>query len=258
MIPIVLHIPHASQLIPAECVADFIVSRPVLDEHLARSTDHFTDDLFEFDGDSVARIRFPVSRLVVDPERFEDDAREVMAAKGLGVLYERGHDGSRLRNAISGARRAWYLDRWYRPHHAALEIAVDTALERSGRVLIVDCHSYPDDPLTVDLDRTTPRPDSCVGTSGLHTPSWLVEAATGFAAQNGWSMGVDQPYAGSIVPMKYLGSTTRVMSLMIELNRKRYMTLDGNQAKRSQDFGETRAFVHGLLGELRSIATCQC
>jgi hypothetical protein len=30
---------------------------------------------------------FPVSRLVVDPERFVDDATEPMAACGMGVIY---------------------------------------------------------------------------------------------------------------------------------------------------------------------------
>ena len=252
MIPLVLHIPHASRLVPSECLADYVVKREVLDEHLARSTDHFTDELFSFEADSVETIHFPVSRLVVDPERFEDDAREVMAARGLGVLYERGHDGSRIRDPIAGGRREWYLNRWYRPHHAALERTVAAALDSAGHALIIDCHSYPDTPLAVDLDRTTPRPDTCVGTSGIHTPRWLVDSATDYAARSGWSMGVDQPYAGSIVPMKHFGSDARVMSIMVEINRKRYMTLEGHEATRSQGFDDTRSFIQGLLRQLRS------
>jgi hypothetical protein len=57
-----------------------------------------------------------------------------MAAKGLGVLYERGHDGTRIRRPLDPARRQWYLDRWYRPHHQRLTDAADAALARAGRV----------------------------------------------------------------------------------------------------------------------------
>lgn len=48
-------------------------------------TDHLTDVLFAVPG--VTSVRFPVSRLVLDPERFESDDREVMATKGMGVVY---------------------------------------------------------------------------------------------------------------------------------------------------------------------------
>jgi N-formylglutamate deformylase len=247
MIPVILHIPHASTVIPNECLPDFVVGGDVLSGHLAASTDHFTDELFAA-GDRGARtVIFPISRLVVDPERFEDDAREPMASRGLGVLYERGHDGQRIRREPPPARRDWYLDRWYRPHHAALEAAVDESLRQAGHALIIDCHSFPEVPLPVDLDQAMPRPDGCVGTAGIHTPPWLVDAALRHASESGWSFGVDRPYAGTIVPMKHFGRDARVMSIMIEINRKRYMTVDGSAAIRSDGFPGTRAFVSGML-----------
>ena len=251
--PLVLHVPHASTAVPDECLADFAVGRARLAEHLAASTDHFTDELFASDGvaGDVAGVRFPVSRLVVDPERFEDDAREPMARHGLGVLYERGHDGTPLRVRPAPARREWYLDRWYRPHHAALTQAVDAALARAGRVLLVDCHSYPDVPLALDLDRSVPRPDACIGTAGMHTPGWLVDAARRWAAEQGWSIGIDAPYAGAIVPAKHLGRDARVHAVMIEVNRARYMELHGTQARRAAGFAAARGFVVGMVDALR-------
>lgn len=255
MIPVILHIPHAGTVIPDECRPDFVVGGDVLPRHLAASTDHFTDELFAIDHRDVRAVVFPISRLVVDPERFEDDAREPMAARGLGVLYERGHDGQRIRRELPPARRDWYLDRWYRPHHATLEAAVEEALRRSGHVLIVDCHSFPEVPLPVDLDQAMPRPDGCVGTAGIHTPPWLVEAALNHAATNGWTFGVDRPYAGTIVPMKHFGQDARVLSIMIEINRKRYMTVDGQVVARAEGFQATRAFVVGMLERLRIAAS---
>ena len=61
----------------------------------------------------------------------------------------------------------------------------------------------------------------------------LVDAGVRSAAQQGWTLGVDQPNAGSIVPMRYFGRDARVMSVMIEVNRKLYMTVDGDTARKS-------------------------
>jgi N-formylglutamate deformylase len=251
MPPTLLHIPHASTEIPADALPDFLIDHSRLAAHLAASTDHFTDELFAASGPGISTVVFPISRLVVDPERFEDDAKEPMSARGLGVLYECGHDGQRIRGPIQPARRAWYLDRWYRPHHAVLEAAVDRAIEARGQALIVDCHSYPDAPLAVDLDQSTPRPDGCFGTSGIHTPPWLIDAGMRFALAHGWSFGIDRPYAGSIVPMRHFGKDARVLSIMVEVNRKRYMTMEGNTALRSAGFDATRAFVQGLVAALQ-------
>lgn len=48
-------------------------------------TDHYCDDLYDTGG---KMIRFPVSRLVCDPERFRDDSEEIMAsiATAVGLL----------------------------------------------------------------------------------------------------------------------------------------------------------------------------
>ena len=51
----------------------------------------------------VETIRFPVSRLVLDPERFESDANEIMA--GIGTTRDTSRDLLRLL-ATSGDRQA--------------------------------------------------------------------------------------------------------------------------------------------------------
>lgn len=177
-----------------------------------------------------------------------------MAKHGLGVRYERGHDGSQIRNAIDAERREWYLDRWYRPHHARLAQAADLALSRAPRMLIIDAHSYPDEPMQVDADQSRPHPDACIGTADPHTPAWLVETARGWCEAKGWSLGIDAPYAGTIVPLKYFGREPRVLSVMIDINRPRYMHLDGLRAIRSAHFGETRSFAQGLVARLQVAA----
>ena len=39
--------------------------------------------------------------------------------------------------------RVALIQAYYRPHHARLEAAVTAALERHGRCLMIDCHSFP-------------------------------------------------------------------------------------------------------------------
>ena len=231
---------------------EFVVRHKKLSAHLAASTDHFTDELFDSNLPNTQALIFPISRVAVDPERFERDALEPMAKRGLGVLYERGHDGNVIRRLITGARREEILAAWYRLHHDWLTQSVDDALSRAPRALVVDCHTFPDVPFAMDADKEVPRPDVCIGTAGIHTPAWLVRAATKWCKSQGWSVRVDAPYSGSMVPLKHNGKDRRVLSIMIEINRARYMELQGTQAVRRSSFKKCKRFVAGLVATLRA------
>ncbi|MCX5640860.1 MAG: N-formylglutamate amidohydrolase [Planctomycetota bacterium] len=250
-VPLILHIPHSHLAIPASLKREFVVRHKKLSTHLAASTDHFTDELFDSNLPNTQALIFPISRLAVDPERFERDALEPMAKRGLGVLYERGHDGNVIREPISGARREELLAAWYRPHHEWLTQSVDDALARAPRALVIDCHTFPDLPFAMDADQEVPRPDVCIGTAGIHTPAWLVRAATKWCKSQGWSVRVDAPYSGSMVPLKHNSKDRRVLSIMIEINRARYMELQGTKAVRRASFKKCKRFVAGLVAALR-------
>ena len=142
----IFHIPHSSDLIPADVRSHFSLTDQQLFEELRLMTDWFTSDLFSSAVQELGvSIEFPISRLVVDPERFEDDAKEIMIKKGMGVLYTQTSSGTSLRDSsktIGGYRDA-LLQEYYYPHHAALASAVNSELDEHGRALIIDCHSYP-------------------------------------------------------------------------------------------------------------------
>ena len=86
----ILHLPHASTLIPEDLKNDFLLSDQDLQEELNRITDHATDQIFQQAFPKANAIVFPVSILVVDPERFSDDSQEPMSQVGIGVTYTRG------------------------------------------------------------------------------------------------------------------------------------------------------------------------
>ena len=84
-VSMILHLPHASTLIPEDLRNDFLLSDQELLEELNRITDHATDVIFQQAFPEAKVILFPVSRLVVDPERFSEDSQEPMSQVGMGV-----------------------------------------------------------------------------------------------------------------------------------------------------------------------------
>ena len=70
----------------------------------------------------------PVSRLVVDPERFSDDSQEPISRVGIGVTYTRGSLRQPLREQPTQRKRQELLERYYIPHHQKLTDAVEESL----------------------------------------------------------------------------------------------------------------------------------
>ena len=172
-IGVILHIPHASTLIPADERAKLLLSDDELRAELLRMTDWYVDELFDIGGEAANGLVFPVSRLIVDPERFADDAAEPMASRGMGVVYTSTSDGRPLRSPPESEERQRLLQTYYFPHHEMLGQLVVEALRETGQALIIDGHSFPSSPLPCDLDQSPVRPDICIGTDAFHTPEWL-------------------------------------------------------------------------------------
>ena len=219
--PIVLHIPHSSTVIPADLRASFLGSDEELSRELLAMTDRYTDELFSLPGAST--VRFPVSRLVVDPERFVDDDAEPMAARGMGVVYTRRSDGQPLRAPLAPKDRQNLIERFYLPHHTKLTAAVGRSLEAHGRCRIVDCHSFASRALPCDFDQSPSRPDICIGTDPFHTPAWLTARAVELLGPSGWTVAIDRPFSGALVPLEFYNRRPEVLSIMVELNRGLYM-----------------------------------
>jgi len=213
MSPVVLHIPHSSKVIPAEHKSDFLISDNQIELELLRMTDHYTNELF-FDVPGVSVI-FPISRLVIDVERFEDEAREPMSQTGMGVIYQRTHDRKTMKKPMTSAEREELISRYYRPHHEAFELAVERAIDRHGKALIIDCHSYPSSALPYEIYDHSTRPEIGIGTDSFHTGCDLAAKSLWAFASRGFSVALNKPFPGAITPLKYFGSESMVKSIMI-------------------------------------------
>ena len=246
--PLVLHIPHSSVRIPEEHRALILLDDEALARELHRLTDWFTDDLFDVPG--CEKVLFPTSRLILDPERFIDDADEVLASRGMGVIYTHTTSGGILRETPSPADREALIGDYYTPHHIRLTSAVDQALVAHDGCLVIDCHSFPSVPLPYELDQTMDRPTICLGTDSFHTPAWLLENAADAFEACGMRVAINRPFSGVLVPNKHFGQDPRVLACMVEVNRAAYM--DEVTGLKSASYQAVKAAIRhviGLLGE---------
>lgn len=249
-LPVVIHIPHSSTDIPDELRESFLLSDSDLSRELINMTDHFTDDLFARHSDDCRIVRFPVSRLVVDPERFVDDDDEPMAAVGMGAVYTKSSSGYVLREPLASDDRARLIAQYYAPHHAELTSAVDNALANGGRCLVIDAHSFPSEPLPYEADRSLMRPEICIGTDEFHTPSSLAGEAKFVFEAASFEVAFNEPFSGAIVPAKHWRSDPDVNSLMIEVNRSLY--LDEETGQKSVNYDQLRSRLSKCLARLVS------
>ena len=246
--PILINVPHSSIFIPNEEMMYFTC--PDIQNELAVMTDHFCDDLFDVNAEM---IRFPVSRLVCDPERFRNDADEMMAKVGMGAVYALCSDGKKLKD-IDDEHREWILNNYYDSYHRLLEEKVGTRLVEFGKCLIIDGHSFYDKPLPYEPDQDSERPDICIGTDDYHTPGKLSDTVGWFFKRKGYSVGYNRPYAGSIVPLKYYQKDKRVSSVMIEINRRLYIDHD---IKKTDGYMRIKTDISRLAEVLWRFLSCR-
>ncbi len=243
---LILHIPHASNIIPDK--TGYTVDDAALNQQVLLLNDWHTDDLFST-SDNIAVIA-EFNRVFCDVERFADDEQEVMSGVGMGVLYTKRDDGSDLRT-VSTELKKEILDNYYYRHHKKLSAAVAEQLASHEKALIIDCHSFSSTPFKRDLSQDTPRPDICIGTDSFHTPRSLYKFSADYFKWHGYSVKVNNPYLGSIVPIEYYQKDKRVHSVMIEINRDLYIIPGTN--KKNENYNKIKLIIQDYLIKLSNL-----
>jgi len=239
--PVLIHVPHSSTFIPSDELQYFVTEN--LKREIICMTDHYCDDLFNCQHEMV---RFPLSRLICDVERFRDDSLELMSQKGMGAVYTKCSDGSLLKS-IPDAHRDFILKNYYDDHHLQLEAAVRLRLEQFGKCILIDGHSFPATPLPYEFDQNQERSDICIGTDEYHTPDYLSQTLINEFRKKGYSVSLNTPFSGSMVPNAFYRQEKKVESVMIEINRRLYMDCNANK---SQDYLKIRRDICEVIDKL--------
>ena len=215
MYKVVCNIPHSNTTVPEWAKKDILISQEELSYLVDYLTDKDIDKMWSFvpaENKEVATV----SRFIVDIERFRNDADEVMSSKGMGLYYTHTPHGKQFR-VKSGDTYEKCLS-LYDAYHKSLEEKVTNCLNKYDKCIILDCHSFHDE---IDYTEYAPSsfPDVCIGVNGEISAEAQFIIDT-FEA-NGYSVKVNEPFAGSLAPLKYLNDS-RVVTVMIELNRRIY------------------------------------
>jgi N-formylglutamate amidohydrolase len=213
-------------------------------------TDAYTDELFGAHAlPQDTMVTFPISRLILDPERFLDDSVEEMARVGMGVIYTKTANGRVLRKEPSPEERQKLVGAYYSPHHERLTHATERELSQRGHALIIDCHSFPSSPLPYERDQNPDRPDICLGLDEFHTPTDLAKRVEEVTKDLGMTSARNRPFAGSLVPLSCYQQDTRVLSMMVEVNRRLYM--DEKEGSKSSGFEDCKKNLGVIIESAR-------
>ena len=232
--PIICNVPHSDTSVPEEFKGDFLLSPEALNHEVLYMADNYTNLLY---GELLyvsSSIISKISRVVLDIERFENEEDELMSKVGMSALYTRTSSGSPLRTL--GVENAEKLRRIYKDYHDSFTELTRNTLINHGMALIVDCHSFPSIPRQYEPEQESNRPDICIGVDAYHTPEVLVDALRKSFEEVGYSVEINTPFAGSIVPTLFYKQDKRVVSVMIEVNRKLYM--DEETFEKSKNFSQ--------------------
>lgn len=237
--PIVCNVPHSGVTLPEEFRADFVLDNKELHEEVLYMADNYTDLLY---GELLfvsSFIMSKISRVVVDIERFENESEEPMSKVGMSALYTRTSGGSLLRNISQENKEV--LGKAYKDYHTAFLELVNDSLLKNKMAIIVDCHSFPSVPRIYEQDQKDSRPDICLGVDEYHTPQELVVMLKSTFEDAGFRVDINTPFAGSIVPVALHKKDKRVISVMIEVNRKLYMNEE--TFEKAENFSEVSTLI---------------
>lgn len=221
---VVAWIPHSCTHIPCIDVAD----KQVVEDNLILS-DLYIDRLFSY---LPVKITSDYSRFVVDLERYASDDKEVMSKKGMGMKYNKTINGKSFVRTFGDD--SFYF-RYYTSRHNLLRQHVENI---GDGCLLLDIHSFNNNPLPCDINQDTNRPDLCIGfNEGISNE--LRERLIKYCGFHNKTIGFNTPFSGSMT----VDTSVKYNSFMIEVNKKIYLTNNELNA----DVYKADYFLRGII-----------
>lgn len=213
---LILTIPHSSTHIINDGTINKIMF-PKVQADALQCADLYTDVLFDYDN--AEKIICPVSRMLVDVERYLDKEEETMASFNRGVFYKVLNDGKTVYRVNTNID---LLD-IYTQYHKRLKKTIEFIKKENREPFIVDCHSFNEEPFEFDLckNKEDRDVDICFGYKDeTDLPKNVFEKIELWSKDNNYTYSFNKPYSSPIVCegcKKYL---------MIELNKRIYLMKD--------------------------------
>ena len=121
--------------------------------------------------------------------------------------------------------------------------------------LIIDAHSFSSTPLPYELHTQEFRPDICIGTDNYHTHRNIIEYFYKAFSELEYKVGINNPFCGTIVPLKYYQTNSNVHSVMLEINRSLYM--NERTGEKNKNFFKVKRDIIKIISKLDTqISSC--
>lgn len=258
--PLVVSVPHAGTLIPEDERHRYALAPDLL----ATDVDLFVDRLYAAAPSLGATlVSSPVSRFVVDLNRFEDDlcpsvvlgtSRNTAAGYygNRGVIWGVSTRGESIyRLPLPREVHAARIEAFYTPYHQRLAAELERARAQFGFAVLLDAHSMPSVAKAAHPDAGARRADIVPGdVMGTSCAPSLTRAVVGFWEERGRTVALNNPYRGGAITRRYGRPGDGVHAVQVELNRSLYM--DEVACEPSDGFdalaAECAALVERLVG----------
>lgn len=216
---IVIHIPHSSIYAPNNFLNKLVVSKKEFNKENIFESDYLIN---RFAPLNVKKMRFKYSRMYCDVERFKEN--EVMDKYGMGIIYKKDSNGNIFFKPDLAHKTK--IMKYYDRHHNKLNNMVSRAIVKYGSCILLDLHSFSDE-YVYKLFKKNNCPDICIGYNNDCFNRGLIDLTVSHFKNNGYTVDVNYPYSGSIIPSNYLNITsTNIYSIMIEVNKRIYLNKD--------------------------------
>ena len=108
-------------------------------------------------------------------------------------------------------------------------------------------HSFPSVPLPTDDHLSMDRPDFCLGFDEFHVSHELIQECQSLISLQGFTVSINTPYSGCLIPADYYKVNSRVLGLMVEVNRGIYM--DEKTGKKTDQFSRIQKTISDCILE---------
>ena len=188
--------------------------------------------------------------LDIDPELIEGEwpvPVQFVSKSGLGLLKTVSRYGERLQERkLTVAEVEARLDRYYRPYHRELASVMDRMLAAHGFYYQLSCHCMSAVGAPTHADAGKERMDFCLGNlRGTSSTAEFIEFVAEVIRAQGFTCSVNTPYTGGELNRRYGKPDGTQESVMVEINKKRFM--DVASFKKNEGFDAIRGVAGAVL-----------
>ena len=232
--PLIFSSPHSGRIYPTE----LLESSKLKLRKLRSLEDPYVDELFDHvvtQGAAFIKAEFPRAYLDLNREPYELDpklispdlptyanTKSLRVKGGLGTIPRIVADGSAIyRKPILLPDALKRIENYHLPYHAKLKELLHKTRSQFGFAILLDCHSMPSstniykNKLTTDIVIGNRFNSSCA--------PQLTDIIAETFQSSGFSVKLNQPYAGGYVTEHHGKPENAIHAVQIEINRNLYL-----------------------------------